>query len=101
MKNTHLESSEKIKKLIVFVSIAVRMCINIGKHHHKKVQKIKTKKHGYKSNSFFRKGLDILREGFKNINQGFMKIWEEFLNTFTRWIQKQLSHYQYVTKIIG
>ena len=77
------------------------MCINIGKHHHKKVQKIKTKKHGYKSNSFFRKGLDILREGFRNTNQGFLKSWENFLNTFTRWIQIQLSHYQYLTKIIG
>ena len=74
LENTHLKSSDKIKKLIVFVSIAVGMCINIGKRHHKKVQKIKTKKHGYKSNSFFRKGLDILREGFININQVFMEI---------------------------
>ena len=101
LENTHLKSSEKIKKLIVFVSIAVGICINIGKHYHKKVQKIKIKKHGYKSNSFFRKGLDILREGFININQGFIKIWDEFLNTFTRWIQIQLSYYQYLTKIIG
>jgi hypothetical protein len=30
-----------------------------------------------------------------------MKIWDEFLNKFTRWIQIQLSHYQYLTKIIG
>jgi hypothetical protein len=101
LENTHLKSSEKIKKLLVFVSIAVGICINVGKHHHKKVQKIKTKKHGYKSNSFFRKGLDILREGFRNTNKGFMKIWEEFLIIFTRWIQIQLSHYQYLTKIIG
>ena len=84
LENTHLKSSKKIKKLLVFVSIAVEICVNIGKHYHKKVQKIKTKKHGYKSNSFFRKGLDILRKGFKNINQRFIKIWDEFLNTFTR-----------------
>ena len=43
-----------------------------------KVLKIKTKKHGYKSNRFLRKGLDILREGFRNTSQGFMKIWDEF-----------------------
>jgi hypothetical protein len=55
----------------------------------------------YKSNSFFRKGLDILREGFRNKNQKFMKIWDEYLNTFNQWIQIQLSHYQYLTKIIG
>ena len=100
LENTHLKSSEKIKKLLVFVSIAVGICVNIGKHYHKKVQKIKIKKHGYKSNSFFRKGLDILREGFRNNNQRFMKVWDEFLNVFTRWIQIQLSHYQYLTKII-
>jgi len=81
--------------------IAVAIHVNIGKHHHKKVQKIKTKKYGYKSNSFFRKGLDILRESLKNNNQRFMKIWDEFLNTFTRLIQIQLSHYQYLTKIMG
>ncbi|MEA5261068.1 transposase [Arcicella aquatica] len=101
LENTHLKSSDKIKKLLVFVSIAVGICINIGKHYHKKVQKIKTKKHGYKSNSFFRKGLDILREGFRNTNQGFSKIWRELLNILTRWIQIQLTQYQYITKIIG
>lgn len=37
----------------------------------------------------------------KNIDQEFMKIWDGYLNTFTRWIQIQLYHYQYVTKIIG
>ncbi|MEA5261069.1 IS4 family transposase [Arcicella aquatica] len=101
LENTHLKSSDKIKKLLVFVSIAVGICVNIGKYHHTKIQNIKTKKHGYKSNSFFRKGLDILREGFRNINQGFLKIWEELLNIFTRWIQIQLSHYQYLIKNIG
>lgn len=55
----------------------------------------------YKSNSFFRKGLDILREGFRKPDQKFMAMWEETLNIFTRWVQIQLSHYQYLTKNIG
>jgi hypothetical protein len=100
LENTHLKSSEKIKKLLVFISMALGICVNVGNHHHKKIQKITTKKHGYKSNSFFRKGLDILREGLRKPNKGFMKIWEGFLNIFTRWIQIQLSHYQYLTEII-
>jgi transposase len=101
LENTHLKSSNKIKKLLVFVSIATGLCINIGKRHHRKVQKIKTKKHGYKSNSFFRKGLDILREGLRKPNEEFMKMWEGILNIFTRWVQMQVSHYQCLTKIIG
>ena len=36
LENTHLKSSKKIKKLIIFVSIAVGICMNIGKYHHKK-----------------------------------------------------------------
>lgn len=46
LENSHLKSSEKSKKLLVFVSIATGICINIGKRHHRKVQKVKTKKHG-------------------------------------------------------
>lgn len=91
LENTHLKSSEKIKKLLVFISTAVGVCVHIGKHHHRKIQKIKTKKHRYKSNSFFRKGLDILKEGLRNTNQEFLKIWEEFLNIVTRWVQIQPS----------
>ncbi|MBC8111054.1 MAG: hypothetical protein H7Y04_08355 [Verrucomicrobia bacterium] len=101
LENTHLKSSEKIKKLLVFIGIALGICVNIGKYHHQKGQKIKVKKHGYKSNSFFRKGPDIVREGFRNNNQEFIKSWEAFLNLFNRWIDLQLSHYHYLTKIIG
>lgn len=101
LENTHLKSSKKIKKLLVFVSIAAGICINIGKRHHRKVKKIKVKKNGYKSNSFFRKGLDILREGLRKPNQGFVKMWERVLSIFIRWIQMQLPNYQRLIKIIG
>ena len=101
LENTHLKSSDKIKKLLVFVSIAAGICINVGKRYHGKVQKIRIKKHGYKSNSFFRKVLDILREGFRKPSKKFTKMWEDILNIFTRWVQIQLSHYQDSIKIIG
>ncbi len=101
LENTHLKSSDKIKKLLVFVSIAAGICKNVGKRYHGKVQKIRIKKHGYKSNSFFRKVLDILREGFRKPSKKFTKMWEDILNIFTRWVQIQLSHYQDSIKIIG
>jgi len=62
---THLQSSEKLKKLIACVSLAYAFCANTGLYEHRKVQKIKIKKHGRKSESFSRKGLNIIRDLLK------------------------------------
>ncbi|WP_280956531.1 transposase [Bernardetia litoralis] len=62
---THLRSSEKLKKLIACVSLAYAFCANTGLYEHRKVQKIKNKKHGRKSKSFSRKGIDIIRSLLK------------------------------------
>jgi len=62
---THLQSSEKLKKLIGCVSLAYAFCANTGLYEHRKVQKIKIKKHGRKSESFSRKGLNIIRDLLK------------------------------------
>jgi hypothetical protein len=55
----------KVMELLAFVSIAVALCVKIGEYYHEKVQKIKTKKHGYKANSFFRKRLALCVGGLK------------------------------------
>lgn len=72
LESTHLQCNKKLSKLLVFVSIAVALCVKIGEYHHGKIQKIKTKKHGYKTNSFFRKDLDIVRRGLKNTTKEFI-----------------------------
>jgi len=77
---THLRSSEKLKKLIACVSLAYAFCANTGLYEHRKVQKIKNKKHGRKSKSFSRKGIDIIRSLLKTpdlldkLIQRFVKI---------------------------
>jgi hypothetical protein len=58
LENTHLKMLAKLKKLVALVSIAYSICVSIGIYEHQKVQKIKTKKHGYKAKSFARKGID-------------------------------------------
>jgi len=57
LENTHLKSNEKIKKLLVFASVAVGICVNMGKHHHKEVQKIKIKSMGINPIVFSEKDL--------------------------------------------
>ncbi|WP_375563455.1 transposase (plasmid) [Bernardetia sp. OM2101] len=65
LKITHLQNSEKLKKLIACVSLAYAFCANTGLYEHRKVQKIKNKNHGRKSTSFARKGLNTIRDLLK------------------------------------
>lgn len=101
LEATHLKCSKKLSKLLVFVSLAVAICVKFGEYHHKKTQKIQVKKHGYKANSFFRKGLDIVRRGLKNTNQEFIQLWMDCIATFIRWMEIQLSYNQNSIKIFG
>ncbi|MFN7100782.1 MAG: IS4 family transposase [Flavobacterium sp.] len=101
LESTHLQCNKKLSKLLVFVSIAVALCVKIGEYHHGKIQKIKIKKHGYKTNSFFRKGLDIVRRGLKNTTKEFIHLWIDCIATFNRWVKMQITYNQLFTKIFG
>jgi hypothetical protein len=101
LESTHLQCSKKLSKLLVFVSIAVALCVKIGEYHHGKVQKIKTKNHGYKTNSFFRNGLNLVRRGLKNITNEFIQLWLVCIATFARWVDIQLAYNQPFMKIFG
>jgi hypothetical protein len=100
-ESRHLRCWQNLSKLLVFVSLAVAICVKFGKVYHQKVQKIKVKKHGYQANSFFRKGLNIIRRGLKNTSQEFIDLWESCSQTFIRWVELQLAYNQHFKKIIG
>ena len=101
LESTHLRCSQKLSKLLVFVSLAVAICVKFGKVYHQKVQKIKVKKHGYQASSFFRKGLNIIRRGLKNTSQDFIELWVHYSEIFIRWVELQLIYNQHFKKIIG
>jgi hypothetical protein len=101
LESTQLKCSKKISKLLVFVSIAVALCVKLGEYHHNKVQKISLKKHGYKANSFFRKGLDTLRGGLKQTTWEFIRLWQACTEAISRWIDIQLYYNQRFKKIFG
>lgn len=98
LESTHLKCSKKLSKLLVFVSISVAMCIKFGEYYHKKVQTIKIKKNGYHANSFFRRGIDVLRRGFKNIKQDFIDLCVEYIKVLIRWIDAQIAYSQIIIK---
>jgi hypothetical protein len=101
LESTHLKCPKKLSKLLVFVSIAVALCVKFGEYYDPKVQKIKIKPHGYKANSFFRKGLNIIRRGLKNPTKAFIQLWTECVNVFAKWIDIQIAYNQHFTKIFG
>lgn len=87
LEDTHLKCLEKLKKLVGLVSIAHAFVANIGLHQHKRVKPVAIKNHGYKENSFSRKGINIVREGLR---RGWKRNFQLFLDTvvrFLRWLQ--------------
>lgn len=90
LESTHLKDLAKLKKLVALVSIAYGMCVRLGSHYDEQVKKIKVKKHGYKANSFFRHGLNLMRELLKKDT-----LFEQrAINLFIWWLCKQADFYQ-------
>jgi hypothetical protein len=99
LEATHLKSLIKLKKLVALVSVAYSFCMALGLYFHKKVQKIKYKKPGYKSVSLSRHGLNLIRE----ISRGQANVRSDLIQKIRclfRWVKRQLTHYQYL-KIVG
>jgi len=87
LENTHLQALVKLKKLIALVSIAYAFAANMGLHHHRKVKPIEVKNHGYKSNSFSRTGINLIREGLRRDWKKAKQLYLDFMNKFLRWIR--------------
>lgn len=97
LESTHLQSFEKLKKLIGLVSIAFGFCLIAGRHCHQKVACIPTKSHGYKRNSFFRRGKDKLEEWLAG--KPLALDFDTALLRAYRWLLSQLAHYHNKPKI--
>jgi hypothetical protein len=95
LEKTHLRSAAKLNKLIAFVSVAYGLCRSLGIHHHGKVQPIKLRKHGYKTKSFVRKGIDLIRQHFR-ANRRPDPDMERTLIALLRWIRMQIAQYQHL-----
>ncbi len=94
-----MQDDEKLKKLVALVSIAYAFCASLGICYHRKVEKIRKKNHGYKANSFVRKGIDLIQEWFRAENSMPEKVHDRFL-CFVRYIQTLIPDYQPL-KIVG
>ena len=96
---THLQSLNKLKKLIALVGIAYGFCVVAGHHFHRKVKVIPLKRHGYKSNGYFRKGKDKLEEWLVDKPLALWAEWLAGLDHAYRWLELQLAFFQRHPKI--
>ncbi len=96
---THLQSLGKVKKLIGLVSMAYGFCVIAGHHYHRKVKAIPLKKHGYKSNGYFRKGKDKLEEWLADKAVALWDEWLASLDRAYRWLELRLAFFQRHPKI--
>lgn len=99
LEATHLKDLTKLKKLVALVSIAYSFCLGFGLYFHEKVQNIKIKKHGRKSVSLSRLGINLIREISREHSTARSDLVLKIKSLF-RWINRQLSHYQ-TLKIVG
>lgn len=86
LEATHLKDLGKLKKLIALVSIAYAIVATMGLHEHLRGKAIALKNHGYKANSFSRKGIDLVREGLRRTWKQNFQLFLLWVKRFSRWI---------------
>jgi hypothetical protein len=101
LEATHLRESWKISKLLVFVSLAVAICVKVGYAFDKKLKEVKLKKHGYRAQSIFREGLDIVRETLKRGVTRWNGLWGAALELFGRRLDRMLSTIVIAKNFVG
>lgn len=87
IESTHLKDLGKLKKLVGLVCIAFTIVANIGLHQHLRCKEIPLKNHGYKENSFSRKGINIVREGLRRVWKQNFQLFLDLVLRFWRWMQ--------------
>ncbi|MEH0153069.1 IS4 family transposase [Limibacter armeniacum] len=82
LEATHLTKLDRLERLFAVVCMAFAVCHLFGVAFHEKVQNIKVKNHGYRENSYFRKGKDLLQEHFctrpRQVGNEIKGLWKKF-----------------------
>jgi hypothetical protein len=82
LESSHLKQAYKIKKLVYLVSLAYAFCLHVGLYYEKYIAPITKKKHGYRSKSLFRTGLDRLRSMFQRKKPDDFLFWQILIEAF-------------------
>lgn len=97
LESTHLKDIDRHAKLFAMCCVAFVMCLSVGVYSDSCEEEIPIKNHGYKKNSYFRHGLNILREVLVRLDKS-MERFDELIDfivgfassIFENWTEKLL-----------
>lgn len=93
VETTHLKALDKLKKLLALVSLAHGFCVVAGRHIDRKVKRIGRKKHGYKGQSYFRRGKDVLEAYLTGKPLDVVVDWDDVFIRLQRWLCCQIAYF--------
>lgn len=93
LESTHLKAPDKLKKLLALVSLAHGFCLVAGRHIDRKVKRIGRKKHGYKGQSYFRRGKDVLEAYLTGKPLDVVVEWDGVFRRLQRWLSYQIAYF--------
>jgi hypothetical protein len=99
LEDTHMKILSRLSKLIAMVSIAYAFCVSLGIYKNKKIAKIKIKKHGYKTNSFFRVGKNMIDDIFR-VKRRIDEVITPLFAIFARFIIRNLKLLQHTVLVV-
>lgn len=89
LEDSHMYHLDRLKKLVGMIALSYGLCLSIGVYRHHKQKPISKKNHGYKSNSFFRHGLNYLTNLFSQRKPGFEQELREMVLKAAIFIQEE------------
>jgi len=98
LEGTHIPIAERVVKLTYLVAVAYAFCIHMGWEIERRMEHIPMKKHGYRSKSLFRKGMDSLREYFHKKEKPDLEFWEKLIDRFIRMARIKVTVYNNTKK---
>ena len=93
LETTHLKALHKLKKLLALVGLAHGFCLVAGRHIDRKVKPIGRKNHGYKGQSYFRRGKDVLEAYLSDKPLDIVVDWEDIFRRLQRWLLYQVAYF--------
>ena len=93
LEATHLKALEKLKKLLALVSLAHGFCLVAGRYIDRKVKRIGRKRHGYKGQSYFRRGKDVLEAYLLGKPLDVVVDWVDVFERLQRWLGYQMAYF--------
>jgi Transposase DDE domain len=82
IENSKLSSIERLESLFLVASLAYSVCLSVGIYQQKKSKNNRSKGKKYKSNSYARRGIDLIQQAFKGYKQAieYLKQWLDLVS---------------------